>query len=356
VVVIAAALMIVAIATPLSADTADELRRARAALEDAQGRADQAAAAYEQAVAREGELAAEVATATAALEANRAKIAELESMLSDWAVQAYVGSGGAATEFSVSGTGDVLDIGRRTRLMSAAAEPQDGAVDQLEGLKEDLQIEADRLEAARAEAETVRAEMQERSATVNRELERASQLEADLEARFAAEQEAARRAEQARRDAAARDAAARAQATRGSSRARASAPTPGANIICPINGAVSFVDSWGAARSGGRHHQGTDMMSPGGTPNVAVVSGTVSHKTGNLSGLSVYLRGDDGNSYYYFHLSGYEGPPRHVSQGEVVGYVGNTGNARGGATHTHFEYHPGGGAAVNPYPLIRPVC
>lgn len=97
-------------------------------------------------------------------------------------------------------------------------------------------------------------------------------------------------------------------------------------------------------------------MSPFGTPNVAVVSGTVSHKTGNLAGLSVYLYGDDGNTYYYFHLQSYEGGPRRVSQGEVVGYTGDTGNARGGAPHTHFEYHPGGGGAVNPYPLVRPVC
>ena len=97
-------------------------------------------------------------------------------------------------------------------------------------------------------------------------------------------------------------------------------------------------------------------MSPNGTPNVAVVAGTVTQKEGNLSGLGVYLRGDDGNSYWYFHLSAYEGPPRHVEQGEVVGYVGSSGNADASAPHTHFEYHPGGGGAVNPYPVARAAC
>jgi len=70
----------------------------------------------------------------------------------------------------------------------------------------------------------------------------------------------------------------------------------------------------------------------------------------------VYLRGDNGDSYYYFHLDSYEGGARLVSQGEVIGYTGNTGDASGGATHTHFEVHPGGGGAVNPYPVVRPIC
>lgn len=97
-------------------------------------------------------------------------------------------------------------------------------------------------------------------------------------------------------------------------------------------------------------------MSPPGSPNVAVVSGTVTQKQGALSGLGVYLLGDDGHQYWYFHLSAYEGGPRRVERGEVVGYTGSSGNAEGGAPHTHFEYHPGGGAAVNPYPLVRAAC
>ena len=72
--------------------------------------------------------------------------------------------------------------------------------------------------------------------------------------------------------------------------------------------------------------------------------------------MGAFLNGDDGNTYYYFHLSAYEGGNRRVSKGEVIGYVGNTGDALYTASHTHFEVHPGGGSAVNPYPSVRPVC
>lgn len=97
-------------------------------------------------------------------------------------------------------------------------------------------------------------------------------------------------------------------------------------------------------------------MSPRGAPNVAVVSGRAEMRTGATSGLGVWLYGDDGNLYYSFHLESYAGRPRQVQQGEVVGFTGNTGDASGGATHTHFEIRPGGGPAVNPYPTVVAIC
>ena len=77
-------------------------------------------------------------------------------------------------------------------------------------------------------------------------------------------------------------------------------------------------------------------------------------KTNALGGNVVWLSGASGTKYYYAHLSAWEGGSRGVAQGEVIGYVGATGNTS--ANHLHFEVHPGGGVAVNPYPYVRAVC
>jgi peptidoglycan LD-endopeptidase LytH len=123
------------------------------------------------------------------------------------------------------------------------------------------------------------------------------------------------------------------------------------NIVCPMVGSA-YGDSWGAPRSGGRSHQGVDMLAPRGVPIVAVVSGNVSFKQNALGGNAASLSGDNGNRYYYAHFASYEGVSRYVIQGEVIGYNGDTGNARG-TPHLHFEVHPGGGLAVNPTPTVR---
>jgi murein DD-endopeptidase MepM/ murein hydrolase activator NlpD len=131
-------------------------------------------------------------------------------------------------------------------------------------------------------------------------------------------------------------------------------PPPRPGMVCPVAGSTAYADTWGAPRSGGRSHQGVDMMATTGTPLVAVEGGSVFFKTNALGGNVIWLTGNSGHKYYYAHLSAWEGSSRSVSQGEIIGYVGATGNTS--APHLHFEVHPGGGGAVNPYPYVRSVC
>ncbi|MGH2694248.1 MAG: murein hydrolase activator EnvC family protein [Actinomycetota bacterium] len=126
-------------------------------------------------------------------------------------------------------------------------------------------------------------------------------------------------------------------------------------MACPVAGPVSFTDTWGAPRSG-HTHQGVDMMAAYGTPIVAIVSGTITYSGyGSSSGYWLILSGDDGNGYWYMHNQENLVTGGHVSVGQQIATVGDTGNAAG-TPHLHFEFHPGGGAAVNPTPLVASIC
>jgi LysM repeat protein len=123
---------------------------------------------------------------------------------------------------------------------------------------------------------------------------------------------------------------------------------------CPVPGS-SFVNDWGFPRSGGRTHEGTDLFASRGTPVLAPSSGTVSYATGTIGGRQFRLVGDDGMLYLGSHMDNF-GTSGRVAAGAVIGYVGSSGNAAGSRPHLHFEVHPDGGAAMNPYPLVRAAC
>ena len=131
----------------------------------------------------------------------------------------------------------------------------------------------------------------------------------------------------------------------------------GSGSSCILERPYSYVDSWGAARSGGRSHQGTDVMAPHGARVFAIVNGVVSRESSSANGgIQLYLQGDNGVEYFYAHLSGYAvSAGTRVRAGQLVAYNGQTGNARYTAPHVHFEVHPGGGP-VNPYPYLKRVC
>jgi peptidoglycan LD-endopeptidase LytH len=115
-----------------------------------------------------------------------------------------------------------------------------------------------------------------------------------------------------------------------------------------------FVDSWGNHRSGGRRHQGIDIFAAKGTPVSSTTSGLVIRVgTNNLGGRVVWILGPGLERHYYAHLSrhGAFRPGDRVDAGDVIGYAGNTGNARGGPVHLHYGIYRNG-AAHNPYPRL----
>ena len=126
--------------------------------------------------------------------------------------------------------------------------------------------------------------------------------------------------------------------------------------VFPISAAgnPSYVDDFGVIGKTGKPHQGIDIFGNEGAPILAVDDGQLRFALDPLGGNAFYLTSTDGTTYYGAHLSAYAGTaPRAVVAGDVVGYVGHTGNAAGTPSHLHFEEHPKGGAAVDPYAELR---
>ncbi len=144
-------------------------------------------------------------------------------------------------------------------------------------------------------------------------------------------------------------------------------------FLFPVAGPTTYQDDFGQARPGGPH-QGNDLMAAKKTPVVAVEGGRVEFWTTSASaGCMLYLYGDSGTMYEYIHLNNdvtMQNDNRgkcvagmsyakglkngqHVTAGQQIGYVGDSGDANGGASHLHFEVHPKGGAAVDPYPYLQ---
>jgi len=153
--------------------------------------------------------------------------------------------------------------------------------------------------------------------------------------------------------------------------AGAAAPKVPDHIVFPVVGAVSYIDDFGAPRPGGAH-QGNDLMAAKRSPAVAAEAGTVKYwTTSRTAGCMLYLYGQSGTVYYYIHLNndltakndnrgkcvrGVAYTVRNgarVAAGQQIAYVGDSGDANGGAAHLHFELHPGGGRAVSPYPYLQ---
>ncbi|HUQ40779.1 MAG TPA: peptidoglycan DD-metalloendopeptidase family protein [Acidimicrobiales bacterium] len=302
----------------------------------AQKRANQAAARLASAQSQLAKAEDEVRTLEVRTAATKKRLVGLEEQVRALAVRQYVQGG---SDMDWLNTSDLSRAARAQTLIRYVTQGNADAIDAYRATRADLEEGQAALTSRLAERRRAIAGLRAQRAAAVRELER-----------LAAAQRAAEAAR--RRRAGATTRRGRQPATTASGPARV---IGSGNWICPVQGPRSFTNDWGQPRSGGRRHQGTDILSPRGTPIVANVAGTVKQHHSGLGGLSYYLSGADGHTYYGAHLNSYATSGKVVA-GTVIGYVGTSGNASGGPPHLHFEIHPNGGGASNPYPTLRAYC
>lgn len=306
---------------------------AQSDLDRARRSANAAAASLAKAQTRLSVVEGEIADLEARQQENELQLSSLEGAMREIAVEQYIRGG--ATDLVTFDPTDASAATRAAALVSIVAARSDDTVDAYRAVAEDHALASARLANARDSASDALENVRAQVAATRAQLARLQKLEAERIAR-----------------------------DRARARAAARAPRQGRNVIigsgawiCPVQGPRAFTNDWGDPRGGGRRrHQGTDILAPRGTPVVAPVSGNARTHNSRVGGLSFYLNGSDGHTYFGTHLASYSGNTGQVAAGTVLGYVGNSGNASGGPTHLHFEIHPGGGGPVNPYPTLRQYC
>jgi len=369
------ALLIAALAAPASAQVTDEdIDRAREQVNSLTEESSELGQAVIDAYGRQAALDAQIEDLESSIEYARIKIGETEARLQDLAVELYMGST-SGTSLSVLFTATNQDYPAGMEYLRQANGVDANVVSQLRVFREELDHQTTQLAEALGEQEVLAADLERMAGELQTDLVTAQQVYDDLVAQQQREEEERRRREeeQRRREAEAAAAATSTTSTTSGSTGTtsgvtttappASSPPPpppsSGGGACPVAGAVSFTDSWGAPRSGGRTHKGVDMIAARGVPIVAIYSGTIYRlSNSSLGGKSIYFTSDAGDLYYYAHLDDFAdiAPGKRVAEGEVIGYNGSTGNAPDYLPHLHFEYHPGGGGAVNPYSLVRGLC
>ncbi|WP_394932597.1 peptidoglycan DD-metalloendopeptidase family protein [uncultured Ilumatobacter sp.] len=344
--------------------SSEEAKQAAREIQAARDRANDAAQALFDAKSAIDTLTIEIAETEVELAVVQKEANEMQTSLEASAIRRFTQSGGSSFLL----LGDLSDATNQLTadvLAAVTIETANVELDDFAAVIVDVETTRSKLEQQKAQQYAAQQDFTELEQQAEAQIMQLQEVESQRVIDDAIEHELQRQREQrARRDASAAKAAAAAAANPGggsttssSGGGAASAAPPsnaGRGMVCPIAGNYGFADTWGAPRSGGRSHEGVDMIAASGVPIIAVEAGTVRFSSNRLGGNAAWLTGNSGTKYYYAHLSSYTGSSGSVSRGQQIGRNGQTGNA--GTPHLHFEVHPGGGRAVNPYPYVRAIC
>lgn len=327
------------VALPARADTRGELQDARNRLEQAEGELRRLTTEWQRTEASLARAEDAERRAQLRIDALEERLREATKQLGRRAREMFM-NGASPTVAALLTSGSIGEVADRWEFASSIAQGDQDLATEVSVKTELLRRErADLQRAIEQQAAAVRA-LERQKGELEGRIAELAELERELERKIAAQQAAA------------------AAAGSGDPGVEFD-PGPigtGAIQTCPVAGPNSFVDSFGDPRPGGRSHEGIDLIAARGTPVVAVHSGSVHRTSSSIGGLGIVVFHDgsaDWTFYTHFDSYGAYGEGSHVGAGDVIGYVGNTGTT---VYHLHFEYHPGGGAAINPYSMLLSVC
>ncbi|MQA78909.1 MAG: peptidoglycan DD-metalloendopeptidase family protein [Streptosporangiales bacterium] len=278
---------------------------------------------YEQSQDNLDRLTHQRTTLTRRISATKKLFAERRSRVAQTAEIAYTNGSSDSTVLALTHDSGPNELVQRMTTMSMMSATDDAALRAADRERKRLEIQVDNLERAKKDARSEQSKIAKQRKKLNAALLEAAQALAKRK---------------------------NGKASRGAKFANGGA--------CPVGDPLTISDTWGASRSGGRAHQGTDMLAPMGTPVFAVEDGTINRAGNNgLGGIVIILQGKSGDQYYYAHNSAnLVNTGQKVVAGEQIAKVGMTGNAQGTVPHVHFELWPGGGSAINPYPFVQALC
>jgi len=290
------------------------------------------------------------------LDAAKQRFQAVLGRLNERVREAYMQGPGTPVEFLLGAT-SLADLSDRLEFVNALAQSDSDLADQVQNLKNQLSARARNQQRLQArQAEILRA-LEDERAKLQDQFSQQKQIYDDIQDKRAEAEQLVERLGRAYRD----------------FLASLSGVSNGVFKVCPVDQPRAVYDGFGAPRyAGGYHpHAGNDIVAPTGTAILAPFAGTARSSYNTLGGSAVYVYGALGY-VYNAHLSSYSsnsnGP---VTAGDVIGYVGDSGDALGGVPHDHFEWHPKVipsnwptspygytviGSALNPYPLLSQVC